>query len=178
MKSSVAISLAFVVLSPLACLAAENWAEKVFPNPADCTFADGNSISYDADEKRIIVRGRFSRDIKDELESIENNTSGSCKPNDSSGLSIRSAGQFFGSDYSSFTIPIYGSGDGGCMSDFYYSFTFMDKADVLHDNILRRTGKNLTIVTGSGGPSRSADEAGWITDYGNYTVYTCSMIGY
>ncbi|MGO7397412.1 hypothetical protein ACCS88_06050 [Rhizobium ruizarguesonis] len=175
MKSSAVISLAFVVLSPLACFAADAWAEKLFPNPQQCAFAEGG-ISYDVDQMKFAIWGPFPKVVADSLNAIGKKISKSCKAGETPDLDFIHDGKFFGSEYYKFTVPLYSLSGGSCMTDFYYSFTFREKAKVLHDNILRVTGKDLRVLPGSG--STEIDDDGWIADYGSYSTYTCSMIGY
>ncbi|MGR9159713.1 hypothetical protein [Rhizobium leguminosarum] len=175
MKSSAALSLAFVVLSPLVCSAADMWAEKLFPNPKQCAFSEGG-ISYDVDQKKFAIWGPFPKVVSDSLNAIGKKISKSCKQGENPDLDFVQSGTFFGNEYYKFTIPLYSLSGGNCVTEFYYSFTFREKAKVVHDNILKITGKDLRILPGSG--STQIDDDGWIADYGNYSTYTCSMMEY
>lgn len=165
------------VLLPTSRIAADNWAEKVFPDPIDCAFTEGG-LSYWPDDKQIMVNIAVPDEVKRSLKAMESKISATCTSNEGPPVVINTVGEYFGSRYNQFSMPIYAlESGGGCMSDFYYSFSFPEKARTLHDNILQRTGKDLKVIT-EAGPNPDFEDDGWITDYGNYSKYTCSMVGY
>ncbi|MGM4884784.1 hypothetical protein [Rhizobium sp. 62_C5_N11_2] len=178
MKRMVAAAVATLVFFPSVCLPADRWAEKLFPDPKECAFSEG-SIYYDVDQQKIIITADLSPDVKNRLQDIGKKASTSCKAKDEPrSLVIESGGEFFGSKFQSFSVPIYGLAGGGCMSDLLYEFSFNVKAEALRKNILERTGKNLSIVPATGSPPGQTDDDGdgWITDYGSRSSYICSMV--
>ena len=171
---SVAVLCSTAVLLPTSRVPADKWAEKVFPDPLECDFKEG-AISYYADDKAINITVAVPNEVKASLKAMESKITATCTPNETGLLDIPTSGEFFGSRYTQFSMPIYAlETGGGCMSPFYYSFSFPEKAQTLHDNILQRTGRDLKVLSGSG-QNGSIDDRGWITDYGDHSVYFCSM---
>lgn len=165
-------------LLPTSRIAVDKWAEKLFPDPVDCAFGEGG-LSYNADNKEMLINNLALPDAtRQSLKAMENRISATCTSKEGPPVVVNTVGEYFGSRFNQFSLPIYAlNAGGGCMSDFYYSFTFPEKAKTVHDNILQRTGKDLKVVTESGRKPEFEDD-GWITDYGNYSKYTCSMIAY
>lgn len=170
---SVAVLCSTAVLLPTSRIAADKWAEKVFSDPLECAFEEG-TLAYYVDDKAIYMTIAVPDEVKVSLKAMEKKISATCTPNGSL-VAVPTSGEFFGSRYTQFSMPIYAlETGGGCMSPYYYSFSFPEKAKTLHDNILQRTGRDLKVLSGSG-PSESIDDRGWITDYGNHSTYSCSM---
>ena len=169
-----AVLFSTAVLLPTSRIAADKWAETVFPDPLECAFNEG-AISYYADDKAINITVAVPNEVKASLKAMERKISATCTSNVMPLIDVATSGEFFGSRYTQFSMPIYAlEAGGGCMSPFYYSFSFPDKAKTLHDNILQRTGKDLKVLSGTG-PNGPIDDRGWITDYGDHSTYSCSM---
>ncbi|MBB3590613.1 hypothetical protein FHX08_000957 [Rhizobium sp. BK529] len=175
---SVAMLFSTAALLPTSRIAVDKWAETLFPDPVNCSFGEGG-LSYNADDKEMLINNLALPDAtRQSLKAMESRISATCTSNEGPPVVVNTVGEYFGSRFNQFTLPIYAlKAGGGCMSDFHYSFTFPEKAKTVHDNILQRTGKNLEVISESG---RSVDleDDGWITDYGTYSKYTCRMRDY
>lgn len=174
---SVAMLFSTTVLLPTSRIAADKWAETLFPDPVNCAFTEGG-LSYNADDKEMLINNLALPDeTRRSLKAMESRISATCTSNEGPPVVVNTVGEYFGSRFNQFSLPIYAlNAGGGCMSDFYYSFSFPEKAKTVHDNILQRTGKDLKVISGFG-PNLEFEDAGWITDYGTYSEYTCGMIG-
>ncbi|MBX5170899.1 hypothetical protein HJB84_13670 [Rhizobium sp. NZLR1b] len=171
---SVAVLCSTAVLLPTSRIAADKWAEKVFPDPLKCAFTEG-AISYYADDQAINITVAIPDEAKASLKTMERKITATCTSNDMPLINVATSGEFFGSRYTQFSMRIYAlDAGGGCMSPFYYYFSFPEKAKTLHDNILQRTGRDLKVLSGSG-QNEPIDDRGWITDYGDHSTYSCSM---
>ncbi|MEK1898349.1 MAG: hypothetical protein AAAB19_02215 [Rhizobium sp.] len=166
--------LSTTALFPTSRVAADKWAEQVFPDPLECAFNEG-TIAYYADENAINITIPVSDAVRASLKAMESKISSACTPGNMPLIDVAVVGEFFGSRYNQFSLPIYAREvGGGCMSPYYYRFSFPEKATTLHDNILLRTGRDLKVRSGSG-ESEQIDDRGWITDHGDHSVYVCNM---
>ena len=174
-----ASGIVLALLFPVTGLAADNWLEKVFPDPEECLAVDG-MIYFDFDEKQLVVRGYQKAEVQKHIAAADVIVREECKGG--AGIAsplINKPGKFFGNQYSTFEIPASGQSNDGCFTASSYSIVFSKPATALRDEIQRRSGKRLEICSPSHRRDGSADEMpGYIFDAGDHGEYVCSFSEY
>lgn len=167
------------LLFPITCQAADNWLEKVFPDPENCLSEEGN-IYFDFDQKTLVVRGYQHAEVQKHVTAADLIVQAECK--DAVAIdspTINKPGEFFGNQYSRFEIPASGLANGGCFSSSSYSIIFEKPAVAVRDEIKKRTGKKLEIYSLDQNRDGSEDEMpGYILDRGTHAEYVCSFSEY
>ncbi|EJC82873.1 hypothetical protein Rleg4DRAFT_4603 [Rhizobium leguminosarum bv. trifolii WSM2297] len=174
-----ASGVVLALLFPMTGLAADNWLEKVFPDPEECLEVDG-MIYFDFDEKELVVRGYQKAEVHKHIATRDVIVREECKAG--AGIAsplINKPGKFFGNQFSTFEIPASGQSSDGCFTASSYNILFSKPAAVLREEIERRTGKRLEIYSPSRRRDGSAGEMpGYIVDAGDHSEYVCSFSEY
>ncbi|MGO7752835.1 hypothetical protein [Rhizobium ruizarguesonis] len=174
-----ASGVVLALLFPVTGLAADNWLEKVFPDPEECLAVDG-MIYFDVDEKKLVVRGYQKAQVQKHIAAGDVIVREECKGG--AGIAspvINKPGEFFGNQYSAFEIPASGQSNDGCLTVSSYNILLSKPAAALGDEIERRTGKRLEIYSPTRPRDGSADEVpGYIVDAGDHSEYVCSFSEY
>lgn len=163
----------------MTCLGADNWLEKVFPDPEQCLELDG-MIYFNFDDKELVVRGYQKAKVQKHITARDVIAREECKGG--AGIaspSVNKPGEFFGNQYSTFEIPGSGQSNDGCFTASSYNLVFSKPAAALRDEIERRTGKKLEIYSPTRPRDGSADEMpGYIVDASDHSEYVCSFSEY
>ncbi|EJZ20495.1 hypothetical protein RCCGEPOP_14861 [Rhizobium sp. Pop5] len=174
-----ASGVVFALLFPMTCLGADNWLEKVFPDPEQCLELDG-MIYFNFDDKELVVRGYQKAKVQKHITARDVIAREECKGG--AGIaspSVNKPGEFFGNQYSTFEIPGSGQSNDGCFTASSYNLVFSKPAAALRDEIERRTGKKLEIYSPTRPRDGSADEMpGYIVDASDHSEYVCSFSEY
>ncbi|MGZ2482412.1 hypothetical protein ACVITL_000935 [Rhizobium pisi] len=171
---------ALALLFPVVGLTADNWLEKVFPDPEDC-LSQTWSIFFSFDEGKLVVMGfpnaEIEETVKNNIASADVVLKGQCKGGAAlDQLRLKTEGSFFGNQYFGFEVPVSGYSNGGCDSSASYSILFRKPAVAVRGEIEKQTGKRLEIYSPSSPRTGDVDEMpGYIFDRGDRSEYVCSF---